>query len=253
MGRRAEAERLVRAVAAKLSREQWYSTQTTAYSLIAIGRFCGKNASGNKLIVTGNIAGQNVDINTNSYVSQTPVTFKNGKANLQLSNKGNNVLYVRIINQGQPVSGDSMKVTNNPNILAMSVSFITTTGSPLDVSNITQGTDFVAKVTIKNTGQRGTYTQMALSQIFPSGWEILNTRLYNSEGAFKSSPAEYMDIRDDRVYHYFDIRENETLTYYVQLNAAYPGTFYWPGTYCEAMYDNSISAGVNGKWVSVKQ
>jgi len=253
MGRRAEAEQLVRDVAAKLSREQWYSTQTTAYSLIAIGRFCGRNASGNKLIANGNIAGQNININSTSYVSQTPVNFKNGRANVQLTNKGNNVLYVRIINQGQPVSGDSMNVANNPNVLAMSVNFITTTGSPLDVSNITQGTDFVAKVTIRNTGQRGTYTQMALSEIFPSGWEILNTRLYNSEGTFKSSPAEYMDIRDDRVYHYFDIKENETLTYYVQLNAAYPGTFYWPGTYCEAMYDNSISSGINGRWVSVKQ
>ncbi len=172
MGRRAEAERLVRAVAAKLSREQWYSTQTTAYSLIAIGRFCGKNASGNKLIVSGDIGGQNININTGSYVSQTPVSFKNGKANVQLSNKGNNVLYVRIINQGQPVSGDSLKVNNSPNVLSMSVNFITTSGSPLDVSNITQGTDFVAKVTIKNTGQRGTYNEMALSEIFPSGWEI---------------------------------------------------------------------------------
>jgi hypothetical protein len=94
---------------------------------------------------------------------------------------------------------------------------------------------------------------MALSQIFPGGWEILNTRLYNTEGAFKSSPAEYMDIRDDRVYHYFDIRQNETLTFYVQLNAAYPGRYYWPGMYCEAMYDNSISSGVNGKWVEVRQ
>jgi hypothetical protein len=124
---------------------------------------------------------------------------------------------------------------------------------PVDVGSITQGTDFVAKVTVKNTGQRGTYDQMALSQIFPSGWEILNTRLYNTEGAFKSSPAEYMDIRDDRVYHYFDIRQNEVLTYYVQLNAAYPGRYYWPGVYCEAMYDNRISSGINGKWVEVKQ
>jgi uncharacterized protein YfaS (alpha-2-macroglobulin family) len=253
MGRRSEAEQLVRAVAAKLSQERWYSTQTTAYSLIAIARFCGKNASGNKLVVTGNIGGQSININTAGYVSQTDVSFQNGKANIQLNNKGNNVLYVRIINQGQPVSGDSLKVNNNPNVLAMSVNFITTTGSPVDVSNITQGTDFVAKVTIKNTGRRGVYNQMALSQIFPSGWEILNTRLYNSEGSFKSSPAEYMDIRDDRVYHYFDMKENETLTYYVQLNAAYPGTFYWPGVYCEAMYDNSISAGVNGRWVSVRQ
>ncbi len=92
---------------------------------------------------------------------------------------------------------------------------------------------------------------MALSEIFPGGWEILNTRLYNSEGIFKSSPSEYMDIRDDRVYYYFDIKPGATLTYYVQLNAAYPGKYYWPGVYCEAMYDHTISGGVSGKQVEV--
>jgi hypothetical protein len=36
------------------------------------------------------------------------------------------------------------------------------------------------------------------------------------------------------------------------LNAAYPGKYFLPGTYCEAMYDNTINAGVSGKWVEVK-
>ena len=252
MGRTAEAERLVKTVAQQLSKENWYSTQTTAYSLIAIAKFCGKNASGKKITIAGNVASQNISINSVAPVSQLPVTFKNGKANITLSNKGSNVLYVRIINQGQPVTGDTMQVVKRPNVLEMNVSFIATNGAVINPATLAQGTDFVAKVTLKNTGQRGSYNQLALSQIFPGGWEILNTRLYNSEGSFKSSSAEYIDIRDDRVYHYFDINQNETLTYYVQLNAAYPGRFYWPGTYCEAMYDNSISAGVNGKWVEVK-
>jgi uncharacterized protein YfaS (alpha-2-macroglobulin family) len=253
MGRRTEAERLVKAIASRLAQESWYSTQTTAYSLIAIAKFCGKNAKGSKINVAGKVSGKDVAINSNSYVSQAPISFQNNKGVVQVTNKGSNVLYVRIINQGQPVSGDSMKVNNNANVLALSVNFLSTAGTPLDPTRISQGTDFVARVTIKNTGQRGTYTQMALSNIFPSGWEILNTRLYNSEGAFKSSPFTYMDIRDDRVYHYFDIRQNETLTYYVQLNGAYLGRFYWPGTYCEAMYDNSITGAVNGKWVDVVQ
>jgi hypothetical protein len=253
MNRKAEASQLVRAVANQLSGESWYSTQTTAYSLIAISKFCGQNKSGSKIIINGSIAGRNVNINSNSNIVQAPVSFSNGKANISIGNKGSNVLYVRIINQGQPITGDSLSVRNNPNTLRMTVNYLTNTGTPLNPATIKQGTDFVAKVTVKNTGQRGSYNQMALSQIFPSGWEILNTRLYNSEGAFKSSPSEYLDIRDDRVYHYFDIRQNETLTYYVQLNAAYTGRYYWPGTLCEAMYDNSISSGVSGKWVEVVQ
>ena len=75
--------------------------------------------------------------------------------------------------------------------------------------------------------------------------------MQDGEGAFKSSPYDYQDIRDDRVYTYFNINENETLTYYVQLNAAYLGRYFLPGTYMQAMYDNTISAGVNGKWVEV--
>jgi hypothetical protein len=45
--------------------------------------------------------------------------------------------------------------------------------------------------------------------------------------------------------------DKETLTYYVQLNAAYLGKYFLPGTFCGAMYDNTINAGVNGKWVEV--
>ena len=142
---------------------------------------------------------------------------------------------------------------NNPNVLQLSVIYLNTSGVPIDVSKLKQGTDFVAKVVITNPGTRGAYSQMALSQVFPSGWEILNTRMYNSEGAFQSSRSDYMDIRDDRVYQYFSINSKETLTYYVQLNAAYLGKYYLPGVYCEAMYDNTISAGSTGKVVEVDQ
>ncbi len=251
MGRKAEAEQLVRTVASKLSQETWYSTQTTAYSLIAIAKYCGSSNSDKKINASGKAGSQNVSISSASTISQTVVGWQSGKAVVQLKNNGSNVLYVRVINEGQPLSNQIVPIANNPNVLQVTVSYINNTGVPVDINKLKQGTDFMAKVTIKNPGARGMYNEMALSQIFPSGWEILNTRLYNSEGAFKSSPSDYMDIRDDRVYHYFDIRQNETLTYYVQLNAAYPGKYFWPGVYAEAMYDNTISGGVSGKWVEV--
>jgi len=75
--------------------------------------------------------------------------------------------------------------------------------------------------------------------------------MFDGEGAFKSSGSTYQDIRDDRVYTYFNLSAGESVTYYIQLNAAYLGRYFLPGTYAEAMYDNSISAGVNGRWVEV--
>jgi len=251
MKRKADATQLVRTVATKLSQEDWYSTQTTAYSLIAIVKYSGTNKDDKKIIVTGKTASQNVNINSNSVVSQTNIPWQNGKGNMEITNKGNNVLFVRIINEGQPLSNQNITVTNNPNILQVFVKYLTTNGDAIDVTKIRQGIDFVAKVTVTNPGARGIYNEMALSEIFPGGWEILNTRLYNSEGKFESSPSGYMDIRDDRVYYYFDIKPHQTLTYYAQLNAAYQGKYYWPGVYCEAMYDHTISGGISGKQVEV--
>ncbi|RFM25699.1 alpha-2-macroglobulin family protein [Deminuibacter soli] len=251
MGRKTEADQLVRTVAASLSQESWYSTQTTAYALIAIAKYSGINGNGEKITAAVNAGSASASINSKTALSQTTVGWQNGKAGIKVTNKGNNILYVRVINQGQPLMGDTTPVNNNPAVLQVTVNYTATNGQPINPASIKQGTDFVAKVTVRNPGARGAYSQMALSQLFPGGWEILNTRLYNSEGAFKSSPSDYMDIRDDRVYQYFNIKAGETLTYYVQLNAAYPGKFFWPGVYCEAMYDHTISGGVSGRWVEV--
>lgn len=252
MNRRIEAVQLVKTVAAELVQDNWYSTQTTAYSLMAIAKYGGTVKDNAKINASGKAGGQSLAINSSSTVSQTGIAWQNGKANVQLTNKGMGVLYVRLINEGQPLSTQIIPAKNDMDVLQINTTYLSTTGNEIDPKKIKQGTDFVAKVTIKNPGKRGYYSQMALTQLFPSGWEILNTRLYNSEGAFKSSPSQYMDIRDDRVYHYFNSKPDETLVYYVQLNAAYLGKFFWPGVYCEAMYDHTISGGVSGKWVEVE-
>ncbi len=251
LGRRVQAADLVNTIAARLSKDEWFSTQTTAYSLIAIAEYCGRNPSGSKIMATASINGKAVNINSGSYISQVQVPLTQGSTPVVVNNNGNNVLYVRLISEGQPVTGDSLRVNNNPAVLVMNVGYVSRDGKFIDVTKLQQGVDFVAKVTLKNPGKRGYYTQMALSQIFPGGWEILNTRMQEGEGSFKSSRSDYQDIRDDRVYTYFNMKENETLTYYVQLNASYLGKYFLPGTYCEAMYDNSIRAGVSGKWVEV--
>ena len=115
-----------------------------------------------------------------------------------------------------------------------------------------QGTDFIAKVDIYHPGIRGWYSDMALSQIFPSGWEIINERLLSTNrNDFVSEHSEYRDYRDDRVYTYFSLGKRTSRTYYVRLNAAYLGKFYLPAVDCQAMYDNTIHANTEGMWVNV--
>ncbi len=252
MGNRSKAAQVLAQVAGQLSSESWYSTQTTAYSLIAIAKYCGKNPSGEKIIAQANINGTATNVQSQTYLKQIPIAFKNAEAPVRITNNGSNVLYVRIITQGQPLTGDSTTYASS-SFLAMTVNYIHQNGQPADITHLTQGTDLLAKVTVTNTGKKGAYHEMALSQVFPSGWEILNARLMDGEGAYKSSPSEYQDIRDDRVYTYFDIAQGQSLTYYVQLNAAYPGRYFLPSTQCQAMYDASITASSKGMWVEVKR
>ena len=251
LGQQQKAAGQLRLVASHLSGDDWYSTQTTAYSLIAIAEYCGKNKAGAKMLFNYQSGAAKGNVSSQSYLWQTGLAANGGS--LVLKNNGSNKLYIRLIQRGQPTSGQDIISNVNPDILDMHVGYYTLSGHELDPAKLKQGTDFVAKVTIKNPGHRGPYQNMALTQIFPSGWEILNSRLTGTEGAFTSSDYDYLDIRDDRVYTYFSLFDDKEVTYYVMLNAAYVGKYYMPATYCEAMYNHTINALIKGQWVEVEQ
>ncbi|MGV3764232.1 alpha-2-macroglobulin family protein [Parapedobacter sp.] len=250
MGRREESERMLLSVASGLDNDSWYSTQTTAYALLAIGKFGGNEQRKNNFDYTLN--GESAHVNADTYLYRIDVDMGKPDNVLRIQNKGTNKLYVRIIREGQLPVGENPPMRNNPGLLTMDVQYTNLKGEPVDPVALPQGTDFVAAVTLKNTGSMGTYEHMALAQIFPSGWEIINTRLNNTQSAVTSSPATYLDIRDDRVLTHFNIRENETLTYRVLLNASYIGRYFLPSVSVEAMYDNRIQATTPGQWVAVK-
>jgi uncharacterized protein YfaS (alpha-2-macroglobulin family) len=249
LGQQQKASVLMRTVAARLSHDDWYSTQTTAYSLIAIAQYCGFNKTGVKLQFNYNAGATKGGVNSNSYLWQQQLQPNGGKVTMK--NTGSNVLYVRLIQQGQPAAGQDIASHADPDIMTMRVAYFSLGGKQLDPSALKQGTDFVAQVTISNPGKRGRYDNLALTQIFPSGWEILNSRMLNNDEAFKSSVSDYRDIRDDRVNTYFSLPEGREVTYYVMLNAAYAGKYYLPAAYCEAMYQHDINALVKGQWVEV--
>ena len=163
-----------------------------------------------------------------------------------IKNLSGGSLYVRLIQKGIPTDGQEQNRADN---LDMTIRYVSMDDVLLDPVHLAQGTDFKAIVEVKNPGILGNYRDMALTEIFPSGWEIINTRLNGQEE--HNSPYDYMDIRDDRVYFYFNIRKHTTLHYEVLLNASYEGKYYLPAVKCEAMYENAIGAVRKGQWVEV--
>lgn len=251
LGQQMRAAPLVKALSARLSKDEWMSTQTTAYSLIAISRF----VSGN-----GTSAGLAFDYAQNNGPKTSRVSTKSmatldmnlkgseKKGKVSVKNNGKGLLYARVILQGIPAAGQEKAGNSN---LTIEVNYTDTKGNRLDVSKLQQGTDFVAEINVGNPGLMGAYANLALSSIFPSGWEIHNTRMDEYSGRVEMSDYDYIDFRDDRVYTFFNLPVKIKKTYRFLLNASYLGRFYLPSVLCEAMYDHTIYARTAGKWVEV--
>jgi hypothetical protein len=251
LNEKVKAGPVVKDVSKALSSDYWMSTQTTAYCLIAVSEFASAGG-GASAEMKYNVKIDNnapVTLNTKLPVKQIEMTMKGAApGNVTVTNNGTGILFARVILEGIPETGDQTEVDND---LKVAVNYTNMQGGSIDVSKLEQGTDFIAEVQITNPGTRGEYLQMALTQIFPSGWEIHNTRMDEAESVIKSDYPEYQDIRDDRVYTYFDVSPYKTMTFRIVLNAAYVGRYYLPTVYCEAMYDNTINSRKPGKWVEV--
>lgn len=247
---KARAGIVMEKIAKRLSSNEWMSTQTTAYSLLAISRLTGRFSDNKVLEFSYTINNNTASYRSSSRIAQIPVKVEaRNSGNVSVSNKSGQLLYTRLILRGQPEVGDKTAAESNLNI---NVVYKDLKGNTINPLSIEQGTDFKAEVTISNPGLLGNYEQMALSQIFPSGWEILNTRMdENDVTALSYSIPRYQDVRDDRVYTYFSLGARQKVTYVALLNASYLGKFYLPGVSCEAMYDGRIHARQSGNWVEV--
>ncbi len=188
-------------------------------------------------------------LTTSKPLVQHDLGIKDAKScNIKVVNRGNSVLFARVILEGIPITGDQTSAEND---LRMKIEYKDMEGNHMNPVKIEQGTDFIANVTVTNPGYRGYYKEMALTQIFPSGWEIHNTRLDEHQNVNITFLPKYQDIRDDRVYTYFDLKPGETKMFTILLNASYLGRFYLPTVSCEAMYDNTINSRQHGQWIKV--
>jgi uncharacterized protein YfaS (alpha-2-macroglobulin family) len=232
-----------------LRNDTWHSTQTTAWSLIAISKFLGETQSQEGLSIDYRWDSQQVEHAATKHplASITRDMGIKDQTSLNITNKGEGTVYVRMGASGIPLAGEERASSSN---LLMSVGYQSPEGNKIEISEMEQGTDFIAIVSIRNPGTLGDYENLALSQIFPSGWEIRNMRLFEGKPGEFDEP-EYQDIRDDRIYSYFNLPAGKVRTFAVQLTATYEGSFYLPGVSCEAMYRKDIAAVVPGKWINV--
>ena len=256
MGKKTEALTLVKQISSSLSANRWMSTQTTAYCLLSMVKYIGEDGTSKNMKFSYDINGETDKMTSTLPLKQIDVKLAKGDAGVvKIDNLGDGILFARLMIAGVPPQGEEVSSQSG---LKMIVSYTDMEGGFIDVSKIDQGTDFMAKVTITNTNEKDMLKDLALTQIFPSGWEIHNTRMDEVKSVHEMSVPDYQDIRDDRVYTYFDLSRyssrataGNTKTFVVLLNAAYLGDYYLPAVLTESMYDNRVNATEKGQWTSV--
>jgi uncharacterized protein YfaS (alpha-2-macroglobulin family) len=250
LGRETEAMNLIADMSDQMTGDRWHSTQTRAWVLYAIGEFYQKRDVAKFINLAYSINnGKEKKAESRKHIMNIDLPFEYSLSqNISFTNKSDGDLFLQLINQGQPfpkiIDADSES-------LNISVTYMDFDRKTIGISKLEQTEDFIVRIEVKHPGTRGTYRDMALTFTAPSGWEIINTRFTEFEGSMSESTFTFRDYRDTQVMTYFDIYPGKTKTFYLKLNATYPGKYYFAPVKCEAMYDHTIRARTNSQYVEI--
>jgi hypothetical protein len=137
---------LAQYIAKDLSSNRWMSTQTTAYSLLAMSKMVAANG-GKALHISYTINGKTETINSKSAIAQRELKVLDGANSMSIKNNKDNVIYVRVLNSGKLPLGEEIAEQRG---LSISVAYKDLKGNKIEISKLQQGQDFVATVSVSN-------------------------------------------------------------------------------------------------------
>lgn len=242
----------------RLNAGEWMSTQEIAYSLMVMSKYLGDQKDNNKHYTFSyqQAGAKMVDAGSDHPYMQIELD-PDKEGQILVKNTSSQKLFANLIYKGKALPEEEFE---SASFVGMDIAYFDADGNTtIDPTQLKQGTDFIARITLKHTGELNyRFEEMALEQIFPAGWEITNTRFENLNNTTNDNDNidqsyEYKDYRDDRIHTFFDLYRYRAKQYDVRLTAAYAGRYYLPATRCQAMYDNSIYASSKGHWIEVVQ
>ncbi|AJD03998.1 alpha-2-macroglobulin domain-containing protein [Campylobacter lari CCUG 22395] len=223
-----------------LEGQAWLSTQSTGYALYALANSFSDESS-KTINASVKINGESKKLNA----SFSKFEFNQGSALIEAKED----TYVHFGVEG------IKKGIAEPFAQRMYIerSFYDENGNEIDESTIKSSQIFYMKLKISNKNYPGA-SNIALTQILPSGWEIVHDLLDDEAPDFvKNSYYDFVDIRDDKIMYFFPLYSDESREFFVKLSAVTPGVYTLSGAYAEAMYDNAYKALSESKRVKVVQ
>lgn len=237
-----------------LQSDEWLSTQTIGYSMLALGDI-NKDAKDRpvkgSIVINGESKSFEMEDGTYQYSLNSGVN--------SVFVKGND-LFINEYWQGIPIHFERDNEFHN---IKLERKFYAENGEEIDVKSLPTGTTFYMVLNVTGTEDRqNSYylvPNVALTQILPSGWEVENVRALNIEypdwieQKTYGNELDYEDIRDDRVNFFFTFENynKNAQSFVIKINTVTKGEFTLPGAEAQAMYDGAYSAYLTGFKVEV--
>jgi uncharacterized protein YfaS (alpha-2-macroglobulin family) len=223
----------------------WKSTQDIAYGLSVLTEVFGPTDSG-PLVAQVNMGKAETAVATSDRIFNVDAGPLEQAEILRMEHDMEGPVYVSVTQTAIEKFGEESAQSDG---LAVSVRYMDSQGDPVEIADVPAGAVMYVEVTADRVDDFSTRERMALTYFIPAGWELSNARLLGGETTNKVS---YQDIRDDRVSSYFKLGPKESMTLNFEVVATYPGRYYAPPVYAEAMYNGAIQASTKGQWVTVR-
>lgn len=234
---------LVKELAAALSSDEWMSTQTTSFALIAMQNYLETNSDeANISTLKWNLDGEKGEAEITPTETNVLKQKLDRPTNVVFENCGSKSIYL-LVNKATQRTDVSTKAYSSG--LKMKTMLLDENRYVVNDSLLHQGKDYILSIYVKNE-TTWDLEELALSIPMPSGVEILNRKDVIPEG------ITYHEVRDSEVYSYFNLDKNGTITVEVPFNATYEGVYKWADISVEAMYNHQIKANNDAKLISIQ-
>ena len=241
-----QVNQLLKSISEEMKSKQYYSTQETAFALLAIGKHARKALVSDvtaQVSVDGKLSGtyDNKDI-------QLPIDINNKQVSIAAKGKGTLYYYYE-------VSGIKLSpvVNDEDSYLKVRRRFLDRNGNIINGNSFNLNDLVIVEIKIqKETGKA--VENVAITDLLPACFEIENSRLVAERelGFMKNrSQPRYTDVRDDRISFFTDLFGSEE-TYYYTVRVVSKGTFILGAVSADAMYNGEYHSYSGSGKVSVQ-
>ena len=233
-------------VAEQLKEREWYSTQECAFSFLALGKLA---RSAEKSTVTAVVR----------HEGKTIAEFKGGEIQFPVAETGDN--YLEVVTKGQGrlyyyMQTEGISATGNyteeDRFIKVRRQFFDRTGRKINGQSFSVNDLVIVQVSLERAFS-GNVDNIVITDVLPAGFEIENPRTKEIPGMEWIKDADEpvaMDVRDDRLNLFVDLRANRQVYYYA-VRAVSPGVFKLGPIGADAMYNGEYHSYNGGGVVTI--